>query len=906
VLNTDAEIGIYCQYNQIQGSDPTANCYFEDYIKGTAGHTVFKVDVHAADTNYKIEMNKIMDEFGGSSIPLKTEYPYHVFCFAEDDWKIEAESAATTSPNFVAPATLSTLNKMTVNDVENFASTFGILTTLDETAPSFTYLQVQNPTAYDTIIAVSFALNEAGTTYCRATRSDSGETAGDMAINRILTAAWSAEVTSAGSTATIDITYIENVVPYLTNRDDQLVAINQAQLYDIYCWAKDSAVDSMGRARPNHMSQTVVGTSTASASSPQGGATLNVWVTDSTTPTMIYVSAEAVTDESTLQITLQLSEPGTVWCQVAELLTVGSPTTCKEDEVGTTSGSCYFESFIKGQSSHSTVFRTDFHQAYVNYDVEVNRLHGSTPGTSPLLSSETGYKVFCFAEDDWLLQVQGTLPLPNYNPPAGPIQSTIAEVTNFMNTIGLLTTLDLTPPSIAVQSTSTDETRITVTLQLNEVGTAYCRAVRSSFAAPTVLDILETNFQSLVTSASLDTTVLISAYDADGAPLVLGTDYDVYCYAEDDLCHGCDHTAGTAHSHVLLTATPVRTADTTPPALHIVRSEAIAQDRILITLRVDEGALVWCGAWQSQPASFSSNFENDITTYPNCHDDRGNLCGSFWVYDLDDTEDSTSDGIATFADYGGAAPLTIWKFNEDVRIVLSGLTEESTYNHIYCFSQDDEATPNKMTYNSGAVAGSKVASVGTDIGTVTTLDESPPSFTQLEIQDPTASNDAIIVTFKLNEAGTAYCRPVRTDSGQAPTDVPINRIMTANWYAAVASSSSTATIRMDNLENVDASLTNRDDEIAAISQATQYDVYCWARDDAASTLGADRFNYISPAYTAAAVTAPSSPAGGTTSSVWVTDSTPPVISLSWVESVGHETFQLGYSWMSLERFGALL
>lgn len=51
-------------------------------------------------------------------------------------------------------------------------------------------LQIADPTAADTNIRVTFELNEAGTAYCRATRHDSGETAGDMPIARIISANW--------------------------------------------------------------------------------------------------------------------------------------------------------------------------------------------------------------------------------------------------------------------------------------------------------------------------------------------------------------------------------------------------------------------------------------------------------------------------------------------------------------------------------------------------------------------------------------------------------------------------------------------------------------------------------------------------------------------------------------------
>lgn len=55
------------------------------------------------------------------------------------------------------------------------------------------------------------------------------------------------------------------------------------------------------------------------------------------------------------------------------------------------------------------------------------------------------------------------------------------------------------------------------------------------------------------------------------------------------------------------------------------------------------------------------------------------------------------------------------------------------------------------------------------------------------------------------------------------------RVLTANWYA-VYDGSNNVTINMNNLENVDPLLTNRDDEVAPLAAGTQYDVFCWAQD----------------------------------------------------------------------------
>jgi len=129
----------------------------------------------------------------------------------------------------------------------------------------------------------------------------------------------------------------------------------------------------------------------------------------------------------------------------------------------------------------------------------------------------------------------------------------------------------------------------------------------------------------------------MTAYNLNGEPLHIGTDYEVYCYAEDDLCLGCKAVTGTSVSAVHSTQTAVRTKDYTPPKLQIIDRRSVSREQIHITLQVDEGARVWCAAWTSQPASFSSTYSTQIKNYASqCSDAEGRRCGTFWVYDLDD------------------------------------------------------------------------------------------------------------------------------------------------------------------------------------------------------------------------------------------------------------------------------
>ncbi|CAE7040249.1 NUDT20 [Symbiodinium natans] len=137
----------------------------------------------------------------------------------------------------------------------------------------------------------------------------------------------------------------------------------------------------------------------------------------------------------------------------------------------------------------------------------------------------------------------------------------------------------------------------------------------------------------------------------------------VYCYASDDLCLGCRVTNGVTFSAVVATKDTIRTKDYTMPNMRYVAAESIANDRILITLQVDEGAMVWCAAWSADPAFTDSvDAETQIKSQTtNCEDGRGNQCGTFWVYDLDDIEDADSDGVNSRADYDD---IYKWKYNQ--------------------------------------------------------------------------------------------------------------------------------------------------------------------------------------------------------------------------------------------------
>jgi len=848
--------------------------YDLDDLEDTAADGVSTRADYDSTANWKFNQDVDIIVYG---LIEEQDYPY-IYCYAEDD----ENDGVGGSPNkmiFDAAANAGPDNVHTMK-VE-----IGTVQTLDESPPSFTKLSMRDPTLYNNMIIVTFQMNEAGTAYCRTTRSDSGETT--LRINQILSANYGAEVTVPSDTGYITIDKLES-------RDPDDMTLYEAAQYDVYCWAKDSAVDTQSQARPNYMIQDYVETAVNNIDAPQGGKTSNVWVKDTTPPTMIYVSSEALTD-SKIQVTLQLNEPGTVWCHPVQQGT--DPTYIDVDDV---TGATYME-YTKGRTATSS-FREYVPVPYYNVDVEVDKLDLDTGLSSVLLTKETPYNIFCFAEDDWKIEADNAaIKSVNYQlaNTATP-NMTVGDgnevpydvVVDFKDRIGLVTTLDLTPPSITITAVASTETQITVTLRLDETGTAWCQAVRHGFDVPTILEILDTNFFNTYTYDPLNTaattTVLLTGYDrpknADNSyvtPLVLGVDYDVYCYADDDLCLGCKVTNGVSFAHVQDTKEFIRTKDFTRPNMRFVAAESIAHDQILITLQVDEGSRVWCAAWDTDPGMTTLNAEAKIKgNEGDCRDGKGRQCGTFWIYDLDDLEDDPLDGVNSRADFDSS---NNWKYNQDVDIIVYGLTEELDYPYIYCFAEDDETPVNTMMYDDTGNAGpDNVHTMKVEIGTIQTLDETPPTFTRLQLQDPTAFNDRLIVTFQLNEAGTAYCRTTRSDSGE--TTLRINQILTANYGAEVATPSGTGYITVDRLES-------RDDK--NLYEAAQYDVYCWAKDSAVDTQGMVRPNYMVQDYVETLIGSDTlAPLGGKTTNVWIVDVTPPTIIVVSREALAEDTIQV--------------
>ncbi|CAE7498925.1 unnamed protein product [Symbiodinium natans] len=869
-----APAGTYCNELDVQDWSSSSDCFFEVFAKASVApaDALFSVFVPEAFSNVDLNIDRVVSKDGTSSARLSSQHAYAIFCLAEDDWKIQADSLSSL-PDYTSPGGP---NQVNLTDAQLLRDTIGSLTTLDEAPPMFTLLTIEDPTQTNDRIMVTFALNEAGTAFCRPTRRDSGETAQDISINRIISAGWSAAYDGSGGDRTLEMTGIENVLLH------ELEPLVEAQQYDVYCWARDNAVDMQGFARPNFMTHAYVGTSVGNETAPSGGKIEAVWITDSTAPTLYFVRAGGVKTEA------------------AEPANASSSLYCHEDEISTDPlSSCYWETFVKGSDDPATSFSAEVREAFEYVEVEVNRIWRKNTAASDPLLPETGYKVFCYAEDDWPVQAQSV-----YFNASGlePQKSTLASGIAFKDAVGLRTTLDLTPPNITLSNPqSPSESSLTVLVTLS----AWCKAVRGSAGSafvPSVLEILSAGFSAAMPNDPYAATVMLTGEDAT-VPFVRGTDYEVFCYAEDDSCDGCAYGAGIASDEIAQTRTSIRTLDTTPPLLRVINVRSIARDQVQITIQADEGVRLWCAAWPTEtPPTDGLGFPLNATNFEDiikdgaslqCTDSRGAACGSFWVYDLDDLEDTSLDGLASLPAYRDDQT---WRHNEDVVILLSGLSEQTEYSHIYCYAEDDEddglgAAPNKMTYDTGDLR-SQVVVIHQGLGNMTTLDETPPIFTQLSIQDPTNFQDRIEIAFALNEPGTAYCRATRSDSGETGADMYISWIQTAGWSSAHDGSTAPSTIEIRKLENLDPLLTNRDDEDVAILEAQQYDIYCWALDSAVDTAGLARPNYMSQSYAIAEVNSTASPAGGSTRGVWVVDVTPPRIILVGAEAISSSELQV--------------
>jgi len=226
----------------------------------------------------------------------------------------------------------------------------------------------------------------------------------------------------------------------------------------------------------------------------------------------------------------------------------------------------------------------------------------------------------------------------------------------------MVRTWDATPPVLGVVDVeSRSEDSITVTLQLDEPGTAHCAAYQVDPAAnATFGDILaapggpfsfdipsDSALRSFSGSAFRNFEITVTGLSRE----VL---YYVYCVAEDDELLGgcwqrdptespsCDNNQG---SPILTESTGRYTLDLTPPTITVLDAVSYTQDSVTVTVAMDEAGTVWCAA------------VHELLPPP-----------------------SITQIVAT----GFKSSLTVGSTN----VIIQGLTRDTEYD-VYCFAQDD-------------------------------------------------------------------------------------------------------------------------------------------------------------------------------------------------------------------------
>jgi len=753
---------------------------------------------------------------------LTEEQDYnYIYCYAEDDESTPNTMIFDSSGN-AGPANMHTMQQE-----------IGTVQTLDESPPSFTRLALKDPTQYNDRLIVTFQLNEAGTAYCRTTRSDSGETT--LRINQILSADYSAVVGDPSITGYITVDKLES-------RDT--LTLYEASQYDVYCWAKDSAVDTQSLVRPNYMFQSYLETEVGDpTSTPNGGKTSRVWINDDTAPTIIVVSREALA-EDVIQVTLQLNEPGTIWCQIADRDSTGGGTHCRDMDVtfAPTTDNCYFETWTKGVSRGlgNTLFRADVHIPYQDYDIDLNMIEKiSAPEDGVSLSAQTMYNVWCFAEDDWQLEATYTRthgnPSPEFQSPGGPNQIDWQHAQDTRSAIGQVLTLDQTPPQFtAISGTQYAESVLLMTMTLDETGTIWCMPVRKDFAEPSINEILQNNEYN-TNCGTVDCTVTMQGLEDK-------TLYDIWCYTEDDNVYP---QRPNGRKFLASQKTTLSTLDTTPPILTIVSAESPISSDIRIKVRMEEPGTVWCNSFEHGTAYGTVDF--DIVA------------------------------AGGYQSYVGLGQTPGGPINTNVEVVVTGRVAETPYD-TYCTAQDISTLTSINKLEDPVTVATAPA-----VGLITTLDQSPPEFTTLGASG--IDENTIEVTFQCNEPCRAYCRVTRSDSGE--TSLSINRILKADFQAdQTGGGGGDQTIQLNRLED--------QPSLPLLERGTLYDTYCWIQDEAlqhschAEGAGATCVTYPKPNYQSqvyvdtafggtppATVTSPNVPAGGKVLHVRTPDTTPP-------------------------------
>ncbi|CAE7848818.1 unnamed protein product, partial [Symbiodinium sp. KB8] len=537
--------------------------------------------------------------------------------------------------------------------------------------------------------------------------------------------------------------------------------------YDVHCQLED---DNMHPLLPNRRVLPVLSAS----------------VNDFTPPDIRVVRASG-SEPGLIVVTLQLDEPGTVWCF--------SPSTV---------GQVISPGWVLAHGWRSET------AADANTDVEVTV---SRRGTTELqLVSETAYETYCAAKD--------TATNPSCTDPgcpAVPNLNTLAEMQLVRDAVGQIITRDVDPPTFSLLGArGVGEDMLSITLQLNEPGTAYCRATRTD-AASTALHIshiVQAGFYA-TNDAMASSVISIDklADRATEAPLTRGTAYDIFCWAKDSAqLHSCrpqgasavcsfeaspnfmeqsyvqTRFSQTVHPPDLETGASgglidmVRTWDTTPPVLTFVWAEARSEDSMTATLQLDEPGTAYCRAYDVDPGS-NVTFA-DVVAAP----------GGPFSFDL--PSDSPLRSFTASA-------------QRNFEITVTGLSREVLY-FVYCVAEDDEATDGCFQRNateSPDCGNNEAAPILTEPLGRYSLDLTPPTLLVLDAVSYT--QDSVRVTASLNEAGTVWCAAV-LDLQPPPAT---NEVVAAGYLASIGAAGV-----------LDVTIQN-------LMRDTEYDVYCFARDD---------------------------------------------------------------------------
>jgi len=212
---------------------------------------------------------------------------------------------------------------------------------------------------------------------------------------------------------------------------------------------------------------------------------------------MLFIAAEAIA-EDTIHLTLQLNEPGTLWCSAGLPDASPSTTFCKLSEYQgeDPAEDCFFETFVKGVASKETVFRVDAHHAFQDYVIEVNRILTKDTADSTALPAQTDFEILCFAEDDWAIEAaSAAVKSPNFAGPLRPNGVVINQTMQLQGMINLKTTLDQTPPlvTLGISAPSNSETSLEVVLTMDEAGILHCLPLLAGTATPHLNRVLAYN-----------------------------------------------------------------------------------------------------------------------------------------------------------------------------------------------------------------------------------------------------------------------------------------------------------------------------------------------------------------------------------------------------------------------------